>query len=117
MKKSLSILLTLLTLISIAYGSTFSVFAETTTKYWEPRPNFQDSMACINDEPGGEILNEYNAEFNTHTYYYYGSGNFIRWEFPTLTEGKDNCALIILNIQHLVSAYERFCHLYRDGMN
>lgn len=89
MKKTLSILLTLLTLISVAYGCTFFAFAETTTKYWEPRPNCQDSLGCVNGEPADGIGSDYNAEFNTHTYYYYGFGKFIRWEFPTLTEGKD----------------------------
>lgn len=89
MKKALSILLTLITLISVAYGCSLCAFAETTTKYWEPRPNFQDSLSCINGEPGDGIGSDYNAEFNTHTYYYYGFGKFIRWEFPTLTEGKD----------------------------
>ena len=89
MKKTLSILLTLLTLISVVYGCTFFAFAETTTKYWEPRPNCQDSLGCVNDEPADGIGSDYNAEFNTHTYYYYGYGKFIRWEFPTLTEGKD----------------------------
>ena len=89
MKKTLSILLTLLTLISVVYGCTFFAFAETTTKYWEPRPNCQDSLGCVNDEPADGIGSDYNAEFNTHTYYYYGYGQFIRWEFPTLTEGKD----------------------------
>lgn len=89
MKKTLSILLTLLTLISVAYGCTFFAFAETTTKYWEPRPNCQDSLGCVNGEPADGIGSDYNAEFNTHTYYYYGYGKFIRWEFPTLTEGKD----------------------------
>ena len=89
MKKALSILLTLLTLISVAYGCTFFAFAETTTKYWEPRPNCQDSLDCENGEPSDGIGSDYNAKFNTHTYYYYGYGKFIRWEFPTLTEGKD----------------------------
>lgn len=89
MKKAISILFTLLTLISVAYICTFCAFAETTTKYWEPRPNFQDSLSCVNGEPGDGIGSDYNAEFNTHTYYYYGFGKFIRWEFPTLTEGKD----------------------------
>lgn len=89
MKKAISILLTSLTLISVAYGCTFFAFAETTTKYWESRPNCQDSLGCVNGEPADGIGSDYNAEFNTHTYYYYGYGKFIRWEFPTLTEGKD----------------------------
>lgn len=89
MKKAISILFTLLTLISMAYACTFCAFAEAETNTWEPMHNFQDSLACVNGKPADGIGSDYNAEFNTHTYYYYGFGKFIRWEFPTLTEGKD----------------------------
>ena len=49
MKKILSALIPMLTLISILVSNKIFAFAET-TKYWEPRPNCQDTIACVNDK-------------------------------------------------------------------
>ena len=49
MKKILSALIPMLMLISILVSNNIFAFAET-TKYWEPRPNCQDTIACVNDK-------------------------------------------------------------------
>lgn len=55
MKKILSALIPMLTLISILVSNNIFAFAET-TKYWEPRPNCQDTIACVNDKDTAMIL-------------------------------------------------------------
>lgn len=89
MKKGLSILLTLLTMLTALYGCTFCAFAETTTKYWEPKHGFQDSAGYVNGELSREISSMAVPNTNYCEITYSKEGKVIRWEFPTLTENKD----------------------------
>lgn len=89
MKKFLSVLLTILTFISAAYSCTICAFAETTSKYWEPKHGFQDSKGYVNGEPadGISLMAVPGTEYCEITYS--KEGTVTKWEFPTLTEGKD----------------------------
>lgn len=89
MKKSLSIILTLLTILNTVYCSTFCAFAETTTRYWEPIHGFQDGTAYINGELTDEIGTTAVPDTKHYKITYYGKGVITNWEFPTLTENKD----------------------------
>jgi len=89
MKKALSILLSVLTLITAAYCCTFCAFAETTTKYWEPKPGFQDSAGYVNGERCDNIYSQAVPDTDYCKITYDGTGRLIKWEFPTLTENKD----------------------------
>lgn len=89
MKKSLSILLLILTLITTAYCCTFCAFAESTTKYWEPKHGFQDSAGYVNGEISDNISSQAVPDTDYCKITYGGTGRLIKWEFPTLTENKD----------------------------
>ncbi len=89
MKKALSILLSILTLITAAYCCTFCAFAETTTKYWEPMHGFQDSAGYVNGELSDNISSQAVPDTDYSKITYSGTGRLIKWEFPTLTENKD----------------------------
>ncbi len=89
MKKSLSILLLILTLITTAYCCTFCAFAESTTKYWEPKHGFQDSAGYVNGEISDNISSQTVPDTDYCKITYGGTGRLIKWEFPTLTENKD----------------------------
>lgn len=88
MKKSPAILLSLIMTIAILSAGCFTAFAETTTKYWEPRPHPQDALGCINGEPG-DVMSEWDQSTDTFTYSVDDKYHVVGWEFPLLTEGKD----------------------------
>lgn len=89
MKKILSALISMLTLISILVSNNIFAFAET-TKHWEPRPNCQDTIACVNDkEYSDDIKISYNNDSEQFTISYNGKGVVINWEFPLSEENKD----------------------------
>lgn len=74
---------------TILSGS-LSAFAENTTKYWEPRPNCQDTIACVNDkEYSDDIKISYNNDSEQFIISYNGKGVVINWEFPLSEENKD----------------------------
>lgn len=90
MKKTISIFTTLIVLTTIIFSNTLSAFAETTSKYWEPRPNCQDSLSYVNDEINySDIESEYDNENDAIIFRYAGKGNINSWEFPLSQEGKD----------------------------
>lgn len=89
MKKIISILITSIVLLSTISICTITSFAQETTKYWEPRPNPQGALGCVNDEPADEIYSIADEEYNACRIEYQGEGRLTGWEFPTLTEGKD----------------------------
>lgn len=65
-------------------------FAETTTKYWEPRPNAQDSLGYVNGVENGDVVGAMaDPETGGTKITYSGEGTVTGWEFPLLTEGKD----------------------------
>lgn len=89
MKKILSALIPMLTLISILVSNNIFAFAET-TKYWEPRPNCQDTIACVNDkEYSDDIKMSYNNDSEQFAISYNGKGVVTNWEFPLSQEDKD----------------------------
>ena len=89
MKKILSALIPMLTLISILVSNNIFAFAET-TKYWEPRPNCQDTIACVNDkEYSDDIKMSYNNDSEQFAISYNGKGVVTNWEFPLSQENKD----------------------------
>lgn len=57
---------------------------------WEPRPNCQGTLGCINGEPGS-IISSYDKDRDELTYYCDDNRphTLIGWEFPTLEEGYD----------------------------
>ncbi len=89
MKKSITVFMSIVALISTMFICCQSVFAETTSKYWEPRTNCQDSLGCINGEPGDGVNIVYNKSTDTYTVSYDGKGKLVGWEFPTLEENTD----------------------------
>lgn len=89
MKKITSVLIAFIVLLSTISICTITSFAQETTKYWEPRPNPQGALGCVNDEPADEIYSIADEEYNACRIEYQGEGRLTGWEFPTLTEGKD----------------------------
>lgn len=89
MKKILTAFIALLTLISIIVSANIFAFAET-TKHWEPRPDCQDTIACVNDkEYSDNIKMSYNNDSEQFTISYNGKGVVTNWEFPLSEENKD----------------------------
>ena len=89
MKKTVTVILSLAILIATVSMFSLSAFAETTSKYWEPRPGAQDAESYVNGESFGEIYSEADPESGGTKITYGGSGKLIDWEFPLLEEGKD----------------------------
>lgn len=89
MKKIISVLITSIVLLSTISICTITSFAQETTKYWEPRPNPQAALGCVNDEPADGIYIVADEEYDASRIEYLGEGRLTGWEFPTLTEGKD----------------------------
>lgn len=89
MKKITSVLIAFIVLLSTISICTITSFAQETRKYWEPRPNPQGALGCVNDEPADEIYSIADEEYNACRIEYQGEGRLTGWEFPTLTEGKD----------------------------
>lgn len=89
MKKIISIFITSIVLLSTISICTITSFAQETTKYWEPRPNPQGALGCVNDEPADGIYIVADEEYDASRIEYLGEGSLTGWEFPTLTEGKD----------------------------
>jgi len=90
MKKIASILLSLLIILTITVAGDVYAFAETTTKYWEPRPNAQDSLGYVNGVENGDVVGaQADPETGGTKITYSGKGVVTGWEFPLLTEGED----------------------------
>lgn len=89
MKKIISVLIAFIVLLSTISICTITAFAQDTTKYWEPRPNPQGALGCVNDEPADGIYMVADEEYDASRIEYQGEGRLTGWEFPTLTEGKD----------------------------
>lgn len=90
MKKAISIFISIILLATTILSGSLSAFAENTTKYWEPRPNCQDTIACVNDkEYSDDIKISYNNDSEQFTISYNGKGVVINWEFPLSQENKD----------------------------
>ena len=81
MKKAISIFISIILLATTILSGSLSAFAENTTKYWEPRPNCQDTIACVNDkEYSDDIKISYNNDSEQFTISYNGKGVVINWE-------------------------------------
>lgn len=89
MKKIISVFIASIVLLSAISICTITSFAQETTKYWEPRPNPQGALGCVNDEPADGIYMVADEKYNATRIEYQGEGRLTGWEFPTLTEGKD----------------------------
>ena len=90
MKKAISIFISIILLATTILSGSLSAFAENTTKYWEPRPNCQDTIACVNDkEYSDDIKISYNNDSEQFTISYNGKGVVTNWEFPLSQENKD----------------------------
>lgn len=81
----LSFLFTVLAVLSVCQVS----FAETSTRYWEPRPNYQDTQGNVNSEIGGNIQVEPDEHTGGVKFTYADEGQLIGWEFPTATKNVD----------------------------
>lgn len=89
MKKAISIFISIILLATTILSGSLSAFAET-TKYWEPRPNCQDTIACVNDkEYSDDIKMSYNNDSEQFAISYNGKGVVTNWEFPLSQENKD----------------------------
>lgn len=90
MKKIISVFIASIVLLSTISLCTITSFAEETTKYWEPRPNSQDAIGCVNGEPAEDMIYSVaDEEYDACRTEYLGEGKVTGWEFPTLTEGVD----------------------------
>lgn len=90
MKKAISIFISIILLATTILSGSLSAFAENTTKYWEPRHNCQDTIACVNDkEYSDDIKISYNNDSEQFTISYNGKGVVTNWEFPLSQENKD----------------------------
>lgn len=89
MKKSISIFISIILLTTTILSSSLSVFAETTTKYWESRSNIQGAEGYVNSKPADGIYIEKDTETGGSKITYNGDGKLTGWEFPLLEEGKD----------------------------
>lgn len=89
MKKAISIFISIILSVITIFCVSLSAFAETTTKYWEPRPNAQGAEGYVNSKPTDEIYLEADTKTNGSKITYNGDGKLTGWEFPLLEEGKD----------------------------
>lgn len=89
MKKTTSIIVSLLLIVLTMCMNATPAFAETTSKYWEPITNIQDSMGCVNDNPSSGIYTEADDKLGGIKIIYHGEGRLTGWELPLLEEGKD----------------------------
>lgn len=90
MKKAISIFISIILLATTILSGSLSAFAENTTKYWGPRPNCQDTIACVNDkEYSDDIKMSYNNDSEQFAISYNGKGVVTNWEFPLSQENKD----------------------------
>ncbi len=89
MKKTMSISISIILSVITIFCVSLSAFAETTTKYWEPRPNSQDALGYVNSEMGGNIYSQADPQTGGCKITYNGDGKLTGWEFPLLEEGKD----------------------------
>ena len=90
MKKAISIFISIILLATTILSGSLAAFAENTTKYWEPRPNCQDTIACVNDkEYSDDIKISYNNDAEQFTISYNCKGVVTNWEFPLSQENKD----------------------------
>lgn len=89
MKKTITVIISIIIIIAVTGIGSISVFAETTAKYWEPRPNSQDKETYVNGYGGIISVNEdWNKEDDTLTFWVDDSWHVTGWEFPTLTENE-----------------------------
>lgn len=89
MKKAMSIFISIILSVITIFCVSLSAFAETTTKYWEPRPNAQGAEGYVNSKPTDEIYLEADTKTKGSKITYNGDGKLTGWEFPLLEEGKD----------------------------
>lgn len=89
MKKTISIFVSIILSVITIFCVSLSAFAETTTKYWEPRPDAQSALSYVNGEIGGNIYVEADPQTGGCKITYDDNGRLIGWEFPLLEEGKD----------------------------
>lgn len=83
MKKITSVFLSLMFIITTISIGSITAFAETTSKYWEPKPGHQDITPYVNGVKfGGEIVDYYDRETDQKTFIYEGEGVVTGWEFP-----------------------------------
>ena len=83
MKKISSVFLSLMFIITTISIGSITAFAETTSKYWEPKPGHQDITPYVNGVKfGGEIVDYYDRETGQKTFIYEGEGVVTGWEFP-----------------------------------
>ena len=89
MKKTLTILLSLIMMITILATECFAVFAQGPKTQWEPRPNSQDAETYVNGYSGLiSVYEDWDEEKDTLTFWVDDEYHVTGWEFPTLTENK-----------------------------
>lgn len=89
MKKFLCYSTIAMTLFVLFTVLTFSAFAQSTGKYWEPVSDVQDTQGFVNGEISEKISSRAGDEKGTIIYSYDGEGKLTDWEFPLLNAGKD----------------------------
>ena len=86
MKKTLSLILSILLMISAISAPTFA-FAQSTE--WLPRENPQDVLTFVNGEENYDIYTEADSKSGGIKITYKGDGVVTEWEFPLSQNGKD----------------------------
>ena len=86
MKKTLSLILSILLMISAISAPAFA-FAQSTE--WLPRENPQDVLTFVNGEENYDIYTEADIKSGGIKITYKGDGVVTEWEFPLSQNGKD----------------------------
>lgn len=89
MKKIIYVFTSIIVLTAMIGINNFAAFAQTTTKYWEPRPNVQGAEGYVNSKSADGIYIVADTETGGSKITYNGDGKLTGWEFPLLEEGKD----------------------------
>lgn len=89
MKKITSVFLSLMFIITTITIGSITAFAETTSKYWEPRPHPQDTASYVNGKANYDDFIGGCDENGVEIIEYIGKGHVIKWEFPLAEENID----------------------------
>ena len=89
MKKITSVFLSLMFIITTISIGSITAFAETTSKYWEPRPHPQDTASYVNGKANYDDFIGGCDENGVEIIEYIGKGHVIKWEFPLAEENID----------------------------
>lgn len=120
MKKTLSLILSILLMISAISAPAFA-FAQSTE--WLPRENPQDVLTFVNGEENYDIYTEADSKSGGIKITYKGDGVVTEWEFPLsqngkdykpVSQGKNSITIVLLNqdkvLPYVTQLYQEVCH-------